>query len=502
MAQAITLPIPLDIRKELPNQLTPWAISKRIFDEMKTLPDTELKYKKCQILPTDPEWRFVWRMFFHSKPNRYSINRIYCIHERHQTTSFEHELSNLERDAAKFKPNWNQEPRADQRTKAMERFRIYSQIFSPFSSIENDGRRRNWSKAKIMPLWHGTSESVCHSISESGFVYFGKHVIAKTSGDPKSTDEGFFGSGIYFTNSARYAADIYSDGHLLLAWVSMREPFPVVGDPDQQDMKILSGKGAYKNYSAHYVPVISSDPSDPDHSIYYPCQKNQTPTYDEVVIFQRSQALNRFWVELEVDLPNLIQLLDAPDEPQFVEDLIPHIKQTLRNPCVDRDKKLRNALYIHFASLLTMQNDDDLQPHQQILFKEITRLIDDEEKINALARMAIVNSGSKSQLALEQKSPPVIASSLPALTSKTSYHPISTETTEQLLEACKSGNLSQVKELCNENKLLFTQRFGNLKTLMHIAAENGHLEIMKWLHQESPDLISTYTPSKYTPLHS
>ena len=45
-----------------------------------------------------------------------------------------------------------------------------------------------------------------------------------------STDIGYFGSGIYFTNSARYAAMYAPMVHLLLSWVSMREPYPVVND--------------------------------------------------------------------------------------------------------------------------------------------------------------------------------------------------------------------------------------------------------------------------------
>ena len=69
MAQAVTNPpIPHDIRQELPDPLTPWGISERIVQQMKTPSDATLKYKKCQVLPTDPEWRFVWRMFHHNKP--------------------------------------------------------------------------------------------------------------------------------------------------------------------------------------------------------------------------------------------------------------------------------------------------------------------------------------------------------------------------------------------------------------------------------------------------
>ena len=100
MTQSVqTTPIPLDIRKELPDPLTPWGISQRVFDEMKTSSDPSLKYKKCQVLPSDPEWRFVWRMFHHDKPRRYGIKSIHCVHDRHQLGAFEMHLSQIEREA-------------------------------------------------------------------------------------------------------------------------------------------------------------------------------------------------------------------------------------------------------------------------------------------------------------------------------------------------------------------------------------------------------------------
>ena len=128
-----------------------------------------------------------------------------------------------------------------------------------------------------------------------------------------NTDLGYFGSGIYFTNSARYAAQIYAgdDGRLFLAWVSMREPYPVVadapydikGNPKPKDMQKLEGYGAYQNYNAHYIPVAPIDPSNKMCAVYYPCAQGQEPFLDEIVVFQKSQALARFLIELQIDLP-------------------------------------------------------------------------------------------------------------------------------------------------------------------------------------------------------
>ena len=324
-------PIPLDLRKELPDYWTPWVINKRIFEEMKL---QKGPYKKVQVLPTDPEWRFVWRYFYHDKPKRWGIKQIYCIHERHQQQAFELNLSAIEREAPKFPPTWNQEPRATQRAQAIERWREAANLFSPFNTLENDGRRRDWKETKILPLWHGSSAAVAHSVAESGFVYFGKTSLGGTQ--TKSTDVGFFGSGIYFTNSARYAADIYGSGIILMAWVSMREPFPVVGDDPQTDMGLLQGQGAYKNYNAHYVPVTSCNPQDPFEANYYPTKQGEGTHCDEIVVFHKSQATPRFLVEVEVEVP---YLMVPSNIPQFVDELIPHLFKILENQNVDRDTK-------------------------------------------------------------------------------------------------------------------------------------------------------------------
>jgi len=374
-------PIPLDLRKELPDYWIPWGISDRIFGEMKS--QGSCPYKKVQVLPTDPEWRFVWKYFYHDKPNRYGIKRIFCVHERHQQQTFEVNLSSIEREAETFKPTWNQEPRAMQRARAIERWKSATDLFSPFNTRESDGRRRNWKETKLLPLWHGSGAQICDSIAKSGFVYFGKTSIGgKSSGDPTSTDEGFFGSGIYFTNSARYASDIYSSGHILMAWVSMREPFPVVGDPSQTDMKVLKGKGAYKHYNAHYVPVASQNPSDPYEAIYYPTKEGASPHCDEIVVFHKSQTVPRFWVELEVEVPYLMQPSEVP---QFVNELIPHLMKMLENSQVDRDQKLRNYLSSELAFLLKLKEDDYLDDHgdkYETLYGHLTQLIDVQGKVN------------------------------------------------------------------------------------------------------------------------
>ena len=376
--------IPLDIKKELSDPHIPWGINKRIFNEMKSQ-DATGSYKKVQVIPDDPEWRFVCRYFHQDKPNHYSIRKVYCIHERHQQQAFELNLSSIEREATKFKATWHEEPRASQREKAIERWKQSVNIFSPFYTMETDGRRRAWKNVKILPLWHGSSGEVCESIATSGFVHFGK--ISLGGSTPESTDEGFFGSGIYFTNSARYAADIYSRGHIFLAWVSMREPFPIVGDPSQIDMKAIKGKGAYKAYNAHYIPVTSINPSDHSEAIYYPTKENEKPHCDEFVVFHKSQTLPRFWVELEVELPYI-----PSDTPQCVNELIPYLTQLLKNPNVDKDQKLRNYLCKELGILLTLEGDDYLEEKHETMYEKLKQILDSEGKVNRQVSRALTGT--------------------------------------------------------------------------------------------------------------
>lgn len=403
-------PIPLDLRKDLPDPMIPWNISPRIFGALKALPSgAGNPAKRTLILPTDPEWRFVWRYFYHDKPKNWGIKRIHCIHQRTQTCRFEHNLAVIEDEASKFSATWNTEPRADQRDIVADRFNQTSAQFSPFETMENDGRRKTWKATKLLPMWHGSDEMRCHSIADTGFTYFGK--VALSGAASGSTDSGYFGSGIYFTNSARYSADIYSHGHLLLSWVSMREPFPVVGDSSQQDMALLCGKGAYKHYNAHYVPV---NPVGDDYTcaVYHPSQAGQPPICDELVVFQSAQALARYWIELQVEHPSMT----APSGvPAFVEDFTPILFRVLENPQVDADKKLRNVLNAKLAKLITQAGDDDLEDEDTTLYSLVMQLFDKatDRMIKPVREIITSKPDSHSNIAQAIITPIVSASVLP-----------------------------------------------------------------------------------------
>src|SRR5262249_22177399 len=148
--------------------------------------------------------------FLHQKPAGYGIRKIKCIHNPNLTITFVSSLQNIDQEAAKplFSPKWQEENLTPQRKHVIDRWQKLTAEFFPIE-IQMHDRTDRVLRAKVLPLWHGSTEEKCVSICSTGFTYFGK-VDYK-----QSTDFGYFGSGIYFTDSARYAT-MYSNGHLLL----------------------------------------------------------------------------------------------------------------------------------------------------------------------------------------------------------------------------------------------------------------------------------------------
>jgi tetratricopeptide (TPR) repeat protein len=210
--------------------ITPWQPNPAILQRM---PQSCKQYQKWELLPTDQEVKFVQERFNQSKPHRYAIKTINYIHNPSHTQAFESELLNMEEE--KFPPRWSEEPHQEWKKKAIER---WQKLVAHDNSLK---------QAKVLFLWYGSAK--CDSICSLGFTYFGKLV---ETGNHTS----YYGSGIYFTNSAHYAS---THGHLLLAAVSMRQPYPIINDcphPKKgSSINLLEGKGAYQNYNAHFIPL-------------------------------------------------------------------------------------------------------------------------------------------------------------------------------------------------------------------------------------------------------
>jgi hypothetical protein len=83
-----------------------------------------------------------------------------------------------------------------------------------------------------------------------------------------------------------------------MSWAACFSAYPVIDG----DMKKLTGRANYQNYDAHIVPVVPEHLSD-DSASYIPCKPGEVPRYTEMVVFDRTQCLPRYLVELQPSLP-------------------------------------------------------------------------------------------------------------------------------------------------------------------------------------------------------
>ncbi|MGZ6330812.1 MAG: SH3 domain-containing protein, partial [Parachlamydiaceae bacterium] len=389
---------------DLPNPKSPWIMSQSVFDRVQSSADKG-SYKICELSNMDPEWSFVQEYFQAHKPNNRSIKRACCIHNADSTRQFEALIPSLEKEAniPAFAPKWQQEEEAPLRQIAMNRFERLSGMYTA-PLISSNQRQTNYQNVTVLPLWHGTTAAICDSICKTGFAFFGKHQHIHSSGNTdQNTDIGYFGSGIYFTNSARYAADIYSDGNLILAYVSMRKPYPVVADcsypAKPRDMKKLGGLGAYENYNAHYIPVISIDPTNQKCAVYYPCALNQSPALDEFVVFQKSQALARFWLELDIDLPK--SLPSATITNITIEIFLQKVLDLLDSDSIQQDQEVYALLEGKSDILFAMNPYETLKEADLKFYNGLLQILDQSGKIRGIVK--------KRFLQIEQPTSPPIA---------------------------------------------------------------------------------------------
>jgi hypothetical protein len=130
----------------------------------------------------------------------------------------------------------------------------------------------------VLFVCHGTTETSARQIIDVGFATL------------SLLDQGWFGKGMYFTTSATYAkayAANKSNTVLILCMLTLGNVFPVV--EDTSEAQSLMGKSCQNGYSSHYVCTASNG---------QPVKSPGTNKADELVIFQESQVLPVYIVEL------------------------------------------------------------------------------------------------------------------------------------------------------------------------------------------------------------
>ncbi len=104
---------------------------------------------------------------------------------------------------------------------------------------------------------------------------------------------------------------MHAKGLLLLSWVSMLEPYPVISNVPQGALDLIKLKelNSYRHYNAYYIPIASTKSSKNHQISYVPCIVGQNPLFDEFYVLNKSQILTQFCVEFG---PSLIRDLTAP----------------------------------------------------------------------------------------------------------------------------------------------------------------------------------------------
>ncbi len=417
---------------------TPWRVSPEVSARLQVVSP---RFKAAVLLPTDPESQFVLAQFMADKPPGFSITKITYVYNSSLQMGFLAHLSNIEHEAKQFLPA----SLSAERKEVVENWKDLTSVYSPLQ-VMVDQEEQILHHAKALPLWHGSSLQKSQSICTSGFTYFGKHTYFSGHGSG-STDIGYFGSGIYFTESAQYAS-MYSKGALLLSWVSMREPYPVISDkayPQKcSDMQMLEGKGAFQNYDAHFIPVASILPDDPNCMVYYPCVHKQPPAWHELVVFQKAQTLPSFIIEIGVDLL----------------------------PSLRAHKEITSA----FGLCETKPNRSERSSYPSEEHHSQIGKSDEEDRLGE-----VVASPNTEVISLRALSP--------------SY------TFEGLYASCQAGDLFQVKSWILEGKMRLLEEDAQGENCFFAAILGGQLPVLKWLLAQDSTVLKKERKDGWTPMH-
>lgn len=231
-------------------------------------------YDLLTLNTSDEEYQFVANQFTKFS-KKFKIKSIVCINNEQLSTLFEHRIDNLALRMKKpvFQPKWEKENQINQRKKYLDRFNNLM-VCNRYKGVS------------IVPVFHGCRKEVVYEICETGFANL------------KTTDSGYFGSGIYGSPQSEYAGTVYGEGVVMLCFMSTGFTYPVV----HGDMDKLMGKNNYANFDSHFVPVYPRDMNLHQYGkekVYFPCTEYQTPIYDELVVFQESQIVPRYVIYFE-----------------------------------------------------------------------------------------------------------------------------------------------------------------------------------------------------------
>jgi len=295
--------IPFDLSSKLYSKQTPWKPSPAISEQFQPIPPNDPDKFRLYKVQRGPEFEFATRYFLANKPLGFGASNMEFVRNPNLQKSFESHLETMNMQAKNpiFAPTWEKDlKQTKQRKQVIADWESSVEQFS--SVVTTDGELIN--DAKVLPLLHGSSIAKSKSILSTGFTFFGKQNFFNPDMGLTSfsTDQGYFGSGIYLTDSFEYAKMYSRDGIVVICWVGHRPPLPVVSDVKHpkkcSDMTLLEGRERFLNHNMHLIPVDQVK-----GLVYFPCFEDQKAKCKEYVVFDSPQVLPWMVITLSPDGP-------------------------------------------------------------------------------------------------------------------------------------------------------------------------------------------------------
>lgn len=224
----------------------------------------------------------------------YKIKTMQVIHNPSLLNAFENRLKSLEarhHDPARFKPM--EEGTDEDKSHSLRVNFFHHRLAAPYQDPEAP-------HVRIIPVWHGVDAAELESILSTGFIN-------------SFNQDGLYGNGIYAHGHAQFAFRDATKNFtrrnvvLLLSCFASYSAYYVTRNNWGQ----LKGKGNYKNYDAHMIPL---HPAYPASSKEYDPMKHVTCLTGErfldfqMVAFEPESLLPCAYVVLEPEPPRPIPI--------------------------------------------------------------------------------------------------------------------------------------------------------------------------------------------------
>ena len=225
--------------------------------------------KIAQLLEISPEVEEVYAVFNYSLVNAFTSYRT-AMTGKHEATG----------DLFK-RSDWNDQEQQDVRQKLLD---LLDEKLQAGKFIDPDSR-----ELPLFPVVQGTSEAAVWSIFQNGF------------GATATTDDGYYGRGMYFSSAFRWAAkyarpDDKGRKPFLICLTIPGNPYPVTelpylenGGKKTRNRRGFLGKACQAGYQSHYT-IVQGDEGFPVQTLEF----DRNATADELVVFEAAQVLPLF----------------------------------------------------------------------------------------------------------------------------------------------------------------------------------------------------------------